>query len=525
VSIFRNTRTDKGSTRRVRLRHLLPLALLAVVPILLAPAGSAKPPVTAKFEICVQDATSGTATPPCSPANTVSTFHGNSVATVQLSVVNDKSSTVQIANASIVVPPQFKVVTGSAAPSKNVSSVGQTISFTGLNLPGGKSFTATFSVDVACGGQGVWDPAQQHATDGGSTSFTYAGTALSTGVPSNITTACHLAFINQPTDTQSGKIIRDGGASAGDPTGIHVGLFDESDPAQALTTCPVGYANCSVSIGSQPLGVNAETQSLDSNAFVASFADLSISIPSTDVADQFNLVASPTEGSFVPPVTSSSFLIAQTVMGLQCPGSSCTTGNGHQTLSSPTTAGLADSFVDVSSSNGFTFMTLSPFTLAGSDHARTGCQGLAPLGVTGFAESDARQAGSGTLTIKYYVNKDILTARYGQNYGNQFAPMCVGARPVDTVTGQIHDCGDQGPWNKGGWMGDIIVNGKFKPGSVAAMCDSDGYYWGIISSYQDKLDATKNPVVTSWGGQNINGANYREFDMSIPDNWDYRGGP
>jgi hypothetical protein len=303
---------------------------------------------------------------------------------------------------------------------------------------------------------------------------------------------------------------------------VTVGLFDESNPPQPLTSCPAGYSTCSVTIDSDPTGVNSQSQSLSSNAFVAPFSTLSIAIPPTHVADQFNLVASPTEGSFVLPATSSSFLVASEVTGLSCPGSSCSTGNGHQVVSG---TNLADSFVDVSSSNGFTFMTVSPYTLVGS-HARAGCQGLTPLGVTGYAESDGRQAGSGTLTIRYYVNKDILSARYGENYGNQFAPMCVGARPVDTATGAIHDCDEAGPWNNGGWTGDLITSaGKFKKGTFTAICDSDGYYWGIISSYQDKLDATTNPTVTNWGGQNIGGNNYRFFDMSIPPGWDWRSGP
>jgi hypothetical protein len=104
--------------------------------------------------------------------------------------------------------------------------------------------------------------------------------------------------------------------------------------------------------------------------------------------------------------------------------------------------------------------------------------------------------------------------------------MCVGARPVDTVSGAIHDCNEQGPWNTGGWTGKAITSdGKFRKGTATAVCDSDGYYWGIISSYQDKLDATANPTVTNWGGTQIGGDNYRFFDMSIPPGWDWRSGP
>jgi hypothetical protein len=31
--------------------------------------------------------------------------------------------------------------------------------------------------------------------------------------------------------------------------------------------------------------------------------------------------------------------------------------------------------------------------------------------------------------------------------------------------------------------------------------------------------------VTNWGGQNIDGSNFRFFDMTIPPGWDWRSGP
>jgi hypothetical protein len=508
------------------MRHLLPFGLLLLVPIFLAQAGSAaRPPVT-NFEICVQNATGGTASPDCSGAKTTSTFTGAAPATVQLSVINDKSSTVQITAATITVPPQLRVIAGTAAPTKYVSSSGQVISFTGLNLPGGKSFTATFEVNAACGGTADWNMQPQSASGSGNT-FEYRDVP-SQGVPSSITTACHLGFVHQPTDTQTtvdpqatdpGLIhdIRDGGASNGNP--VTIGIFNESGEQIG---CPTGWDSCSVTVGkAQTAGTlsGTLTQQLSGSPLEAAFDDLTISI-GDDLADQFNLTATAVD-AFAPTATSSSFLVAQSVTPLPCSGNSCAS-NGHQQVSG---TNLADSFVDVTSSNGFTFMTLSPFTLVGATpHA--GCQGLQPLNVTGFAESDSRLQGSGTITIRYYVNKDILSARYGKNVGNQFAPMCVGARPVDTTTGVIHDCNDQGTWNMGPWVGDAITSGgKFTGKSAPAVCDTDGYYWGIISSYQDKLDPSANPTVTNWGGTQIEGANYRFFDMSIPPGWDYRGGP
>jgi hypothetical protein len=310
---------------------------------------------------------------------------------------------------------------------------------------------------------------------------------------------------------------------------VTVGLFDNNgDP---LGACPVGYEDgCSVDVASKPDGVAGTTTQPLVGGDLASFDDLSIT--NSALATQYNLTASGHGGfadlttpSSVPGATSSSFLIAQTVTGLNCAdaingnGKSCST-NGIQKLS----GNGADSFVDLTSSDGFNFMTLSPFTLTHTPDGCAGLAGLKPIGVTGFAESDSRRPSSGTLTIRYYVNKDLLSARYGKNVGNQFVPMCVGARPVDSA-GLIHDCNDP-TYTSTPWQGDgITTGGKFTGKPAYAVCDADGYYWGIISSYQDKLDATANPTVTNWGGTQILGDNYRFFDMSIPPGWDWRSGP
>ena len=520
MSIFRARRADNASSRRVRARHLLPLALLALVPILLAPAGSAKPTPKTDFEICVQKVTGTAVSPDCSAIGTASSFAGNAPATIQLSVINDPGSTTQLTAATITVPPELRVIAGSATPTKYVNSSGQTISFSGLNLPGGKSFTATFQANVACGGTADWSSQPQVSGN----SFQYQN-SKSTGVPSHIDTACHLGFLKQPTDTQNASstppapphYIRDAGASNGDP--IQIVLFNE---AGAQIGCPTGWDNCSVTVGKAQTVGTLSSASYTKQLSAATFDDLTMEIGSA-LADQFNLTATAVD-SFAPTVTSSSFLVAQTVAGLSCTaasngnGKSCTT-NGIQKVS----GNGADSFVDLTSSDGFNFMTLSPFTLA-TRTLPAGCAGLPvdkPLDVTGFAESDSRRPSSGTLTIRYYVNKDLLSARYGRNVGNQFVPMCVGARPVDSA-GVIHDCDS----THLGWQGDGITSqGKFTGSPAYAKCDADGYYYGIISSYQDKLDATANPTVTNWGGTQIGGDNYRFFDMSIPPGWDWRSGP
>jgi hypothetical protein len=515
VSIFRNTRTDKGSTRRVRLRHLLPLALLALMAVLLVPAGGAKPPPTMSFDLCVQNATLGTPAPACSATGSASSFAGNTVATIKLTVTNDRSSTVSLGSADVNVPPQLKVISDSASPASNVSTSDQTIKIRNISLNKGQSFVATFNVGVACAGSGDWTASQSafNSTDGSGTSFGLV-TGNSTGLSSGITTACHLAFVDQPTDTVSGQPISRAGASQGGA--VTVGLFDNG--GNALTSCPAGYSTCSVDIG--PVGVvsGTTTEPLSGADFLASFADLSIT--NAALATQYNLTASG-DGSFAPPVTSASFLIAQAVNRVTCAGGNCS--QSQQSLSGQDLNGndLTPSIVDVNGVTNFNFMTLSPYTLG---TVPDGCTGRKDLGVAGFAESDGRSGAISTLTINFYVNMDNIKARYGANTGQQFIPICVGARPVDS-NGTAHDCGDPN-FASVGWTGDGInsTTGKFTGKPATARCNADGYYWGIIGSFQDKIPAG-NPVVTSWGGTSVNGTNYRVFTMSVPSGWDYRGGP
>jgi hypothetical protein len=473
------------------------------VPIVLAPAGSAKPPAVAAFTICVQD----TAGSPSCTGTAKSSFAGNTQSTIQLSVINSNSSTVSLASADIVVPDQLKVEQGTAAPSKYVSTSGQHILFSGINLPKGKSFTATFAADVACGGTFDWSMSQV-ATDGSGTSFTYTATPTTT---TTIQTACHLAFVAQPTDTKTGDTIVNRLPQA--DQSVTVGLFDND--GNPLGSCPVGYGtDCKVNVASiQPGVTGTTTRSLAGGGPLASFDDLTIT--NTALATQYNLTATGV-GGFAPTVESASFLIAKDVTPATCSQGNCS--KNQQRLDGDN---LTPSFVDVQGVTNFNFMTLAPFTFGA---VPDGCTGRKDLGVAGFAESDGRSGTVSTLTINFYVNMDNLKANYGANTGQQFVPICVGARPVDS-NGVAHDC-DDASFPSTPWTGDEInkTTGKFTGKTAPAVCNADGYYWGIIGSYQDKLPGS-NPIVTSWNGQNIGGQNYRDFVMSVPPGWDYRGGP
>ena len=76
-----------------------------------------------------------------------------------------------------------------------------------------------------------------------------------------------------------------------------------------------------------------------------------------------------------------------------------------------------------------------------------------------------------------------------------------------------------------GWPADEIdSNGRFTGAVVHAICRSDGRYWGIVPSFQDKTDPAAGPTTVSWGSKTIDGVTYRGFTMAVPPQWDYKGG-
>src|SRR3954466_1796872 len=149
VSIFKESRAGQGSTRRVRLRHLLPLVVLMLVPVFLAQAGSAARPSVFKFVVCVQNASNA---PTCGGvANSV--FSGNTPSTVvKVTVTNDSTSTTAIQSANINLPLQLNLVSGSGLPSANVTTSSQQVRIRGVKIQPGRTFVATFQVNTACGG-------------------------------------------------------------------------------------------------------------------------------------------------------------------------------------------------------------------------------------------------------------------------------------------------------------------------------------------------------------------------------------
>src|SRR5262249_26482722 len=136
---------------------------------------------------------------------------------------------------------------------------------------------------------------------------------------------------------------------------------------------------------------------------------------------------------------------------------------------------------------------------------------------------DGRTTG-GTLQISYFVSQSAIKARYGKNTGQQFVPICFGVKYLD-ANQQPLDCRTNPQPADSSWMGDELdpATGAFTGGTSRSICGAGGYYWGILSSYQDKLDQSVNPVVTGFNGPTNPGGNFRTFVITVPPGIDARG--
>jgi hypothetical protein len=487
-----------------------------LIPIVLAPAGAAKPPSGGSFEICVQDATLPPA-PSCG-SGSASSFAGNTAGQqVQVTLFNAGTSAGSIGSANIALPPQLRIdtVAGAPEPSKYVSAGGSgQIQVRNVNIQPGKSFALTFYVDASCSGSDSWVSAARSGSGFTGTDFTPGS---STGTLTTLTEGCRLGFVTQPAATANGSPITDQAGSIGNA--VEIGLFDNSDNPM-MTSCPTGFSGCKVSIAQGPADGNRGGTwtglpfATSGGPFVASF-DGSLTVDNSQLPESFTLLATGDDGLAVENPSQASHAFDLALYAQQCGASGCSLSQRHLPNILPKSVESLASLTTVA--GAFSFTTLSSFEF--TNGVPLGCAGFTSLGVAGVAETDARTAPAGAMTISYYVNLKSVQAKYGKNVGQQLIPICAGAKPVN-AEGVVHDCTP----NTDGWADDLLdSSGAFTGQPGFAQCGEDGYYWGILGSFQDKIPAG-NPSVTSWGSGTVSGTNYRRFDITIPENWDWRAG-
>ena len=91
------------------------------------------------------------------------------------------------------------------------------------------------------------------------------------------------------------------------------------------------------------------------------------------------------------------------------------------------------------------------------------------------------------------MNQKNIDATYGKNVGAQYIPICAGTFKV--VSGAITPCTNyDDTTDTSGWPADELdSSGRFTGAVVHAVCRSDGRYWGIVPSFQDKTDPALGP--------------------------------
>lgn len=489
------------------------VAMLAALAVVLAPAGSAKPPPppSGTYQVCL---TAGTGTAACDPTVANYSVLTGAHPQVQVTIKNDSTSNQLLDDATLGVPAGIglSIDTAGSAGAQNYStyasaSTSSSLVLQRLGLGAGASRTISFFLNSSSAGctDGSWATQAESGTQPNSFVFTEPPSA-SSGLTSLVAKSCTLAFTYQPAAATANSVVTNQAYTA------------VADGAQNVTVTPVGLP-VPLTGGAVSLTVTGPLDPGSAGQFVGtgplpfsngSVAFTALSSPAT--GGPFTLTAHAAAG--FSDVISNPFVITQT--GEKCTGQ-CATLNGNDAK--------GNVLFSIATSGGFSFVGGSPSGVPqvnGSFPA--GCQSWQPLGngVSGFVEFDGRTTG-GTLQISYYVSQSAIKARYGKNTGQQFIPICFGVKYLD-ANQQPLDCATN-PNPNGGWLGDALDpnTGAFTGGTAQAMCGPGGYYWGILSSYQDKLDQSVNPVVTGFNGPTNIGQNFRTFVITLPPGIDARG--
>ncbi len=488
---------------------MLTLAAFAAFAVVLVPSGSAKPPSPiGTYQACLIAGDGSAGCTPTATGGDYSVLTGSNPE-LQVTIKNDTTSNQTLDYANVTVPPGIIGLGIDTAHSPQPASyttyastsTASTLQLRGLGLAPGASRTIAFFVNAPTSSctDGIWATEARSSSTPSAFVFTNPPSKAG-GLTSLVSANCTLSFQTGPSAALPNNTIT---GSPYNPSGTTVTVATQSLPV-ALNG---GGVTLSVGTGSFETGTDSFTGTgpvaLSSGS--AAFG----SLKATGTGGPFTLKAS--AAGFNDAVSSPPFAITKN-------GTVCDSG-GICTLTGTDPNGKT--LTQIATSAGFGFVGTSP-TEVPFNPVPAGCQPWSPTpNVSGFAEFDGRTA-DGTMTITYLIPQNAIKARYGKNVGQQFIPICIGAKTIDPVTHQPQDCSAPGDL---GWTGDQLdpATGAFTGQPAQAMCGPGGYWWGIISSFQDKLDQSVNPVVTAWSSPTIGGTTYRAFVISVPSNLDMQG--
>jgi hypothetical protein len=452
------------------------------------------------------------------------------VVSLTLTITNANSSTQSLGSANIDGPvgangqPIFPINLDPAkgplpAFVSGTGTFGTTTSgelqLRNLNLPPGSSpLKVSFSVVTSCtGASGTWKAPTKQSNNFLGTGNDFA-LIQSGGLTSSVGSSnCKLVWLYPPNHANKDATITNTAytpAVGGDVHNVAV----KAVAADGITPVDLNSGTASLSKigGAFDCGSSCGSFSgLTSTTFqhgVATFPNLK----SAFTGSAFTLRASAT-GLQPTPDSDPPFNIS--IDGKPCdPSASCS-------LSNELLGGRTDSRLDVSASGGLTFLGVNPYSYDPTSQL-CGPNFVHVAGATGFEEFHGGVPSG--LKVTYYVNQKSIDATYGKNVGAQYLPICAGTFKV--VDGVITPCTNYNDTSDStGWPADEIDStGRFTGAIVNAICRSDGRYWGIVPSFQDKTDPAAGPTTVSWGSKIIDGVTYRSFTMAVPPDWDYKGG-
>jgi hypothetical protein len=466
-----------------RIGTILAVALVAAVAITAGSAGNTTKPYTAYFDQ--------------GPLTGGATVHVNLA-------LHNFANPQPLGSANVAAPTSFTIQ--AASPSQGTATVvSGALQLRNLNLAAGATMNVDITVSTPCAsGSYAWAIRAKQSNDfNGPPGNDFTLQADGSNLLTSVTGTCRLVWDTQPTTSVVNHLIT---GTQGDQSGPPVAVKAVDGNGNTLTTA-TGTVTLTKTAGTfTSAGGFTGTQANLANG-VATFSSLTSSATGT------GLELSGSSPGFISTPDSGPFDVVLA-------GTSCTLGADCLL---PGVALDTKTNVDTTATGGaFTFLSVTPASVpAGVTAADGGCAYFQSVGAAGFLQSGTRISDTGDLLFTYYVNKNQIQKRYGNNNGQQFIPLCAGAARVD-ANGNVIPCTGQGvPYPP--WTGEELgVDGKFTGNLKDAICDvTTGLYYSVMGSFQDhRIDPNLNPTVTGWDSNSTQ----RFFNMRVPSPWDWRVG-
>jgi hypothetical protein len=398
-------------------------------------------------------------------------------------------------------------IVGATASQGDASVVSGVLRLRNLNLAPGGTANVDITVKTPCsGGPYTWSLIAKQSNDfngppGNDFTMQTAGSNLVTALAGT----CKLVWVTQPANAVVNTVIT---GTAGDPSGppVSVQAVDANNVPLTTATGTVTLTKTEGSFTSS--GGFTGTQANLVNG-VASFSSLKSTAPGTGL-----MVQASSPGYVSTPLNQGGpFNI--TSNGANCAGlDPCLVDaslGGNSSVNAAATGGA------------FTFLGLNTSSVPSSVIGPGGgCQYFVTVGAGAFEAIDNR-TGTGELRFTYNVPTKLV--QKSPNNGQPFIPLCAGAKRL--VNNQPVDCnpnalpGDpDGPWLGKGLNPDGTFDGSLR----YAVCGEGGFWWAVMGSFQDPIDASLNPTITGWGSTTIGNTSYRQFFLRVPSGWDWRVG-